>query len=53
VKTYSKQEVTDHIEKLVANTNPDYWSMDNDGQLIVYIGIYRWSTGTYHDEPEP
>lgn len=25
---------------------------DNNGQAVVYTGIYRWEDGSFHTEPE-
>jgi len=47
MKTYTKDE----IMKLV-RMDPREFDKDNDGQLIIYTGVYEWSNGEYHDEPE-
>lgn len=26
---------------------------DNEGQIVIYTGIYDWEDGSFHDEPEP
>ncbi len=47
MKTFTEEEVS-------AATNVDGGDLeyDNHGQLIIYTGIFRWSDGTFRDEPE-
>jgi hypothetical protein len=52
-KTFTIAEVQDGIQDLVGGAHPGEMSTDNDGQLVIYTGIFRWDDGTYHDEPDP
>ena len=46
------EDVVDDIIDGASDCHPDNLDMDNDGQLIIYTGIYRHADGTYHYEPE-
>jgi hypothetical protein len=37
----------------VISRHPDEMETDNEGQLIVYTGIYRQSDGSYADQADP
>ena len=50
---YTETQVGEKIIKLVENNYPADYDVDNDGQLLVYTGIYRWEDGTYHTTPDP
>jgi hypothetical protein len=32
--------------------NPNGYETDNEGQLVIYTGIYRWKDGSYHNKAE-
>jgi hypothetical protein len=53
MQTFTKEEVHDDIVDGVSDFHPDNHATDNQGQLIIYTGIYRWADGSYHDEPDP
>jgi hypothetical protein len=44
--------VMDIIVDGVLVRHPDDLEVDNEGQVIVYTGIYRWKDGSYHSEAE-
>lgn len=50
--TYTIAQVQDGIIDLVGGAHPGEMETDNEGQLVIYTGIYRWSDGSYHDEQE-
>ena len=53
MKTFTVAEFEDYLAELATDSHPAELPTDNDGQLIVYTGIYRWADGSLHDEAEP
>ena len=49
----SLEDVMSDLTDGVSDCHPDDLPVDNDGQLVIYTGIYRWSDGKYYDEVEP
>ena len=37
----------------VAEQALEDYATNNDGELIIYTGFYRWSDDTYHTKPDP
>lgn len=50
--TLTVVEVQDAIIEGSSGVAPCEVETDNEGQLIIYTGIYRWKDGSYHDEQE-
>lgn len=48
MKTFNEKEVE-------ARTNCPGGQLehDNQGQIIVYTGLYQWNDGTVRDQPDP
>jgi hypothetical protein len=49
MSTMTPTEVHDAIVDSVSDCHPDNELVDNEGQIVIYTGIYRWKDGTYHD----
>lgn len=48
----TKQEVIKNLVEQMRQCDPALEDTDEDGQLIIETGIYRWADGSYHSEPE-
>lgn len=53
MQTFTVLEVQEDIQDGALDVHPDAMKTDNEGQLIIYTGIWRWKDGSYHDEKEP
>jgi hypothetical protein len=52
VATFTVAEIQDALIEQSSGVAPCEMDTDNEGQLIIYTGIYRWKDGSYHDEAE-
>lgn len=41
----------DFLEMLMSG-GVDLDQTDNDGQIVIYTGVYKWADGSLHTEPE-
>lgn len=46
MKTFTESEV-------IATTIGSTVEHDNQGQIVLYTGIFAWQDGSFHDEPDP
>ena len=49
MKTYTEEQVMAFRASGAWNYELGH---DSEGQLIIYTGIFIWSDGSFHDEPE-
>lgn len=47
----TKEELVRRIVDSVQD-NTAVYAFDNERQVMIYTGMYKWSDGFYHDEPE-
>jgi hypothetical protein len=47
-KQYTQAEVDTLISSLTAGSE-----RDNQGQIVIYTGIFEWENGEFHDQPDP
>jgi hypothetical protein len=41
-----------HLIDIAVSLAWDEAETDNEGQLVIYTGVYRWADGSYHTEAE-
>lgn len=55
MKNYTEEEAMQATAQ--AGQSDDLSNTDNDGQVVIYTGVYAWKHDdgsiTYHDEPSP
>jgi hypothetical protein len=49
----SKDAIAHEVDKAIMCDSYDEYETDNEGQLVIYTGVYRWEDGTYHRVPDP
>jgi hypothetical protein len=49
IKTFTDEEV----EEVIMNQDDSTISQDENGQLVIYTGMYYWMDGTWRSEPDP
>jgi hypothetical protein len=52
MKTYTIKEVEDIMIEAASDTQPGEALIDEDGQIIMCTGIYRWNDGSFRDVAE-
>lgn len=50
LRTYTKEEVDKATD---CKTEGAELSHDNNGQLIIYTGMFQWNDGTVRSRPDP
>lgn len=50
-----KLDIYDMIDEVTSYIDCNYgvFETDEQGQVILFTGIYRWADGSYHDVKEP
>lgn len=48
----SQKEYEQRIRDALDNGELDE-ETDNEGQIVIYTGVFEWSDGTLHDEVDP
>lgn len=49
MKIFTREEV---FASMKLDIDRQHFNHDNDGQVVIYTGIFEWRDGTYRDEPE-
>ena len=49
MKIFTNKEARLHIDEVRRTQEFD---RDNEGQLVLYTGLFEWKDGTIRDEPE-
>lgn len=52
LETFKPEDVINDIISGLEDAHPDDLEIDEQGQVLVYTGIFRWLDGTYHNMAE-
>ena len=47
MKTYTEDQVQQMLNALGT------YEHDNQGQIVIYTGVFEWRDGSFHDEVDP